>query len=260
MPDLPEPDKAEEDEPAMTADAAAETKRPRSTARRFLPVILLVAGFAAFFLFGLDEYLSYQALVDNRDWLQQQVAEHAAAAFLAYIAVYAVVVAFSIPGGTVMTLAGGFLFGTLLGGSLTVIAATLGSIAVFLAARSAVGGALRAKAGGALDKMEKGFRENALSYLLVLRLVPIFPFFIVNIVPALLGVPLRVYALGTLVGIIPGTFVYASVGAGLGAILDRGETPDFGIIFDPAVLLPLLGLSALALLPVIYRKLKKKAA
>jgi uncharacterized membrane protein YdjX (TVP38/TMEM64 family) len=108
--------------------------------------------------------------------------------------------------------------------------------------------------------MEKGLQENALSYLLVLRLVPIFPFFIVNIVPALLGVPLRIYALGTLVGIIPGTFVYASVGAGLGSILDRGETPDFGIIFDPAVLLPLVALSLLALLPVAYRRFKKKDA
>ncbi len=244
----------------MTTDAAGDTRRSRPAFKRFLPVILLAAGFAAFFLFGLNDYLTYQALVDNRDWLQQQVAEHAVIAFLAYIAVYGVVVAFSIPGGTVMTLAGGFLFGTLLGGSLTVIAATLGSVAVFLAARSAVGGALRAKAGGALDKMEKGFQENALSYLLVLRLVPIFPFFIVNIVPALLGVPLRIYALGTLVGIIPGTFVYASVGAGLGSILDRGETPDFGIIFDPAVLLPLIALSLLALLPVAYRRFKKKDA
>ncbi len=244
----------------MTTDATGDTRRSRPAFKRFLPVILLAAGFAAFFLFGLNDYLTYQALVDNRDWLQQQVAEHAVIAFLAYIAVYGVVVAFSIPGGTVMTLAGGFLFGTLLGGSLTVIAATLGSVAVFLAARSAVGGALRAKAGGALDKMEKGFQENALSYLLVLRLVPIFPFFIVNIVPALLGVPLRIYALGTLVGIIPGTFVYASVGAGLGSILDRGETPDFGIIFDPAVLLPLIALSLLALLPVAYRRFKKKDA
>jgi uncharacterized membrane protein YdjX (TVP38/TMEM64 family) len=244
----------------MTTDAAGDTRRSRPAFKRFLPVILLAAGFAAFFLFGLNDYLTYQALVDNRDWLQQQVAEHAVIAFLAYIAVYGVVVAFSIPGGTVMTLAGGFLFGTLLGGSLTVIAATLGSVAVFLAARSAVGGALRAKAGGALDKMEKGFQENALSYLLVLRLVPIFPFFIVNIVPALLGVSLRIYALGTLVGIIPGTFVYASVGAGLGSILDRGETPDFGIIFDPAVLLPLIALSLLALLPVAYRRFKKKDA
>jgi uncharacterized membrane protein YdjX (TVP38/TMEM64 family) len=260
MPDLPEPEKPEKDRPTMTTDAAGDTRRSRPAFKRFLPVILLAAGFAAFFLFGLNDYLTYQALVDNRDWLQQQVAEHAVIAFLAYIAVYGVVVAFSIPGGTVMTLAGGFLFGTLLGGSLTVIAATLGSVAVFLAARSAVGGALRAKAGGALDKMEKGFQENALSYLLVLRLVPIFPFFIVNIVPALLGVPLRIYALGTLVGIIPGTFVYAFVGAGLGSILDRGETPDFGIIFDPAVLLPLVALSLLALLPVAYRRFKKKDA
>jgi len=228
--------------------------------KRLIPVGILLAGLGGFFALGLDRYLSFQTLVDNRDWLQMQVAENQALTFLAYIVIYALVVAFSIPGGTIMTLAGGFLFGTWIGGSLTVLAATLGSTAVFLAARSALGGALRARAGGYLERMEKGFQENALSYLLVLRLVPIFPFWLVNIVPALLGVPLRIYVIGTLAGIIPGTFVYASVGAGLGSLLDRGETPDFGIIFDPQVLLPLLALAALALLPVGYRYLKNRNA
>jgi uncharacterized membrane protein YdjX (TVP38/TMEM64 family) len=248
-----------------TKSKAGETELPpapkrRLSVKRLIPVGILLTGLVAFFALELDRFLSYQTLVDNRDWLQMQVAENRALTYLAFMAIYAVVIAFSIPGGTIMTLAGGFLFGTWIGGSLTVLAATLGSTAVFLAARSALGGALRARAGGYLDRMEKGFQENALSYLLVLRLVPIFPFWLVNIVPALLGVPLRTYVLGTLAGIIPGTFVYASVGAGLGSLLDRGETPDFGIIFDPQVLLPLLALSALALLPVAYRRFKNRNA
>ncbi len=230
----------------------------RLTPGRLIPVAILLTGLALSYAFGLHEYLSFQTLADNRDWLQAQVRDNQVLTFFSYIAIYAIVVAFSIPGGTIMTLAGGFLFGTWLGGSLTVLAATLGSTAVFLAARSALGGALRARAGGYLDRMEKGFQENALSYLLVLRLVPIFPFWLVNIVPALLGVPLRLYILGTLAGIIPGTFVYASVGAGLGSVLDRGETPDLGIIFDPQVLLPLVALAALAMLPVGYRKWKER--
>ena len=106
--------------------------------------------------------------------------------------------------------------------------------------------------------MEEGFRRDALSYLLVLRLIPIFPFWLVNIVPAFLGVPLRTYVLGTFVGIIPGSFVYASVGNGLGAVFDAGGTPDLGIIFAPAILLPIVGLAVLALLPIVYRRFKAR--
>jgi uncharacterized membrane protein YdjX (TVP38/TMEM64 family) len=106
--------------------------------------------------------------------------------------------------------------------------------------------------------MEEGFRQDALSYLLVLRLIPIFPFWLVNIVPAFLGVPLGTYVLGTFVGIIPGSFVYASVGNGLGAVFDAGGTPDLGIIFEPAILLPIVGLAVLALLPIAYRRFKAR--
>jgi uncharacterized membrane protein YdjX (TVP38/TMEM64 family) len=106
--------------------------------------------------------------------------------------------------------------------------------------------------------MEAGFRENAMSYLLVLRLVPLFPFWLVNLVPAFLGVPLRTYVIGTFFGIMPGTFVYASVGSGLGAILEAGESPDLGIIFKAEILIPLLGLALLALIPVIYKRIKTK--
>jgi uncharacterized membrane protein YdjX (TVP38/TMEM64 family) len=116
---------------------------------------------------------------------------------------------------------------------------------------------LRAKAGPAMRRMEDGFRENALSYLLVLRLVPLFPFWLVNLVPAFLGVPLRTFVIGTFVGIIPGSVVYCLVGSGLGSVFDAGETPDLGIIFEPEILAPIIGLAVLSVIPVVYKHLKR---
>jgi len=139
-----------------------------------------------------------------------------------------------------------------------VVGATAGAVLLFLIARTALGEPLRARAGPWLSKMADGFRADAFNYLLVLRLVPIFPFWLVNLVPALLGVPLSTFALATAIGIVPGSLVYASVGAGLGVVLERGEEPDLGLLFEPAVLLPLLGLAALALLPVAWRRLRAR--
>jgi uncharacterized membrane protein YdjX (TVP38/TMEM64 family) len=153
----------------------------------------------------------------------------------------------------VLTVIGGFVFGTLAATLCVILGATLGAVGLFLAARYAFYDALHAKAGPALRKMEPGFKENALSYLLVLRLVPLFPFWLVNLVPALLDVPLRIYVIATVIGIVPGTFVYASVGNGLGEILAAGKTPDPSLIYDEDVLIPLLGLAFLALLPVLYK-------
>jgi uncharacterized membrane protein YdjX (TVP38/TMEM64 family) len=140
------------------------------------------------------------------------------------------------------------------GTAYTVVGATAGATLLFLAARTALGGTLRARAGPALKRMEAGFKKNALSYLLVLRLVPIFPFWLVNLVPAFLNVPLRVYVIGTFIGIIPGTAVFASIGNGLGALLADCRKPDFGVVFQPTILLPLLALAALALVPVLFRR------
>ena len=222
------------------------------SARRFTPLVVLVAGLAAFFAFGLDDYVSFYALRDHREVLLQFVASHGVRAALLFMACYAVVIAFSIPGGAVMTIAGGFFFGTIAGTVYVVIAATVGATALFLAARTALGDTLRARAGPAMKKMEAGFRKNAL----VLRLVPLFPFWLVNLVPALLGVPLGTYLIATFVGIIPGTFVYVSVGNGLGAVFDAGEMPDLSIVFAPDILIPLVGLALLALVPVAYKKFK----
>jgi uncharacterized membrane protein YdjX (TVP38/TMEM64 family) len=169
-------------------------------------------------------------------------------------------VAFSLPGGAVMSIAGGFLFGTIWGSIYILIGATLGATALFIIAKTALGDVLRAKAGPWLQKMEAGFQENALSYLLVLRLVPLFPFFVVNLVPAFLGVSLATYVLGTFFGIIPGVVVFASVGAGLGSIFDAGEAFSARGILTPQILTALMGLAVLALIPVVYKKIKARSA
>lgn len=242
----------------MVVEPTGESGRLGRPLRRMIPLAVLVLGLLAFFLFDLDRYLSFQALAQHREWLVAEVAAHETLAVVAFVAVYGTAVAFSIPAGAALTVTAGFLFGTALAAAAAVVGATLGAIAVFLAARTALGDLLRAKAGPALLRMEAGFRANAFNYLLVLRLVPLFPFWLVNLVPAFLGVPLRTYVLATFLGIIPGTIVFASLGNGLGAILEAGGTPDLSIVFDPEVLLPILALAALALVPVLYKKMKAR--
>ena len=225
---------------------------------RFAPLAAIGLGLVLFFATGLQRYVTFEALAENRALLLDWAAANRPLAALLYVLVYIVIVAASLPGGAVATLAGGFLFGTFVGGTLAVVGATVGATLLFLAARTALGDALRAKAGPSLARLEAGFRKNALSYLLVLRLVPAFPFFLVNLAPAFLGVSLRVYVIGTFFGILPGTFVFASVGAGLGSVFDRGERPDLGIILSAPVLLPLLALAALALVPVAVARFRKE--
>jgi len=155
---------------------------------------------------------------------------------------------------TVMTVSGGFLFGAVAGTLYAVIGATLGATLLFLIAKTSLGDVLLARAGGRFDRMRRGFADDALSYLLVLRLIPIFPFFLVNLAPAFLGVPLRVYVIATFFGIMPGGFVYALAGAGIGSVLDRGGAVTVGGILTPQILGALFGLALLAMLPVIYRR------
>lgn len=234
-------------------ETASGNRRP-GMLRRFLPLLVLAAGLGAFFALGLDRYVTLDTLRDNRQALSAWVAENWALAAFVYVLAYIVMVAFSLPGALVATLTGGFLFGTVFGGLLTVLGATIGATAIFLAAKTALGDMLREKAGPRLRKLEEGFGRNAFSYMLVLRLVPIFPFFLVNLAPAFLGVSLGTYVLSTFLGIIPGTFVFASLGNGLGAVFDAGRDPDLGLIFEPEILGPILALAALALVPVIYRR------
>jgi uncharacterized membrane protein YdjX (TVP38/TMEM64 family) len=226
--------------------------------KRVLPVLILLAGIAAFFGLGVHNYVTFDALRQHRGELMAFVAGMPVMAALLYLLVYAGVIAFSLPGGAVLTLTGGFLFGNLLGTALTVVAATIGATLLFVAARTALGDVLRAKAGPFLARMEEGFKENALSYMLVLRLIPAFPFFVVNLVPAFLGVPLRTYVIGTFLGIIPGTFVFSSIGAGLGSIFDSMQEFTLMGALTPQVLTALIGLAVLSLVPIAYKKLKAR--
>lgn len=240
----------------MIAPSPGAGSRSR-TAWRLALVAALVAGFGAFFAFGLDEYLSYAALRAHRAELGELVAARPLAAGLCYVLIYAVAVALSVPGGALMTIAGGFLFGSIVATALTVVGATAGAAAIFLIAKTALGDPLRARAGPWLKRTEEGFRADALNYLLVLRLVPLFPFFVVNVVPAFLGVSLRTYVIGTFFGIIPGTFVFASVGAGLGSVLESSAEFQASSVLTTEVVVALVGLAVLALVPVVYRRWRR---
>jgi uncharacterized membrane protein YdjX (TVP38/TMEM64 family) len=236
-----------------------EAKRSGPPAwRRWLPLAGLFVLSLGAYLFLRSRGIGFDSLAQHRAWMMSQVEAHGLLAGLVLFGTYVAVTALSLPLGSVLTLFAGFLFGTVEATLWVVAGATLGSIVVFLAARGALRETLAARAGPWLKRMERGFREDALSYLLVLRLLPIFPFWLVNLVPALLNVPFGTYVLATALGIIPGTIVFASLGSGLGAVLDRGETPDLSILLDPALLLPLLGLCLLALLPVAVKRWRRK--
>ena len=244
----------------MSRPESSEGRTKKFTLRRIAPLAVIGAALIAFFAFGLDDYVSFAMLKEHREVLSGFVGANGVLAALLFVVLYAVAIAVSLPGGAVLTITGGFLFGSLFGTIYVIVGATLGATGLFLAARTALGEPLRARAGPSLQRMEQGFRDNALSYLLFLRLIPLFPFWLVNLVPAFLGVPLRTYVVGTVIGIIPGTFVYASVGNGVGALFDAGEMPDIGIIFKPDILTPIVGLAVLALLPIAYKKFKRNRA
>jgi uncharacterized membrane protein YdjX (TVP38/TMEM64 family) len=231
-----------------------------STLRRYLPVAILLLGLVLFWLLSLSRHFSFDMISRNHAELTAWVAANGGLAALGFVLGYAIAIAFSLPIGMLVTPLAGYLFGPWLGAVLAIIGATLGAIAVFLAARTAFYDLFHARAGAALARFEEGFRRDSFSYLLFLRLVPIFPFWLVNIVPALLGMRLDRFALATLIGIVPGCIVYSSVGAGFGVLIDRGEMPDLGVIFQAPILLPLLGLAVLALVPVVYARLRSRKA
>jgi uncharacterized membrane protein YdjX (TVP38/TMEM64 family) len=229
-----------------------------------LRLLAIAAGIAAVVvalkLTGTLDYLSFAELARNRGWLVGRVQELGFAAPIVFVLVYALCTTFSLPTGLLLSTLSGFLFGTWLGGLVNVVGATLGATLIFLAARTVLGDLLRARAGPFLRKLETGFREDELSYMLVLRLVPLFPFWLVNLAPAFLGVRLSTFVIGTLVGIIPAAWVFASVGTGLGAILDSGGTPDGSALLEPRVLLSIIGLVVLVLIPVIYKRFRRTSS
>lgn len=231
----------------------------RSAWLKRAPLILILIAALLGAVFFRDQ-LSFEALARNREALLAFRDTHYLSAVLLFVAAYVAIVTFSLPGATVATLTGGFLFGLFPGVLYNVIAATLGAILIFLAARSGFGDRFSAKlrdGGGAAARLMAGIRENEWSVLFLMRLVPVVPFFLANLIPAFTGTRPSVYAITTFLGIIPGALVFTSVGAGLGEVFASGQTPDLGVLFTPPVLLPILGLAALAALPMVLKALKK---
>jgi uncharacterized membrane protein YdjX (TVP38/TMEM64 family) len=228
--------------------------------RRFWPIVLLLAAIAAAWASGLTRQLGWDALGRNQAVLGAWVASHPIVAPSLYLLIYAGAVLLSLPESAVITVAGGLLFGTLCGGTLAVLGSSAGAIALFLAVRYHLADAIATRRGRFLDAVRLGLRRDGFSYLLAVRLVPAFPFWLVNLAAALSGMRLLPYAAATVVGIMPATFVYASIGAGLGGVLSAGGTPDLAVMFSPRILGPLLGLAALSLLPVAWRRWKRSGA
>jgi len=223
--------------------------------RRFIPLGLLILAGLVFLALGGHRYLTLAALAENRGWLCALVGRAKAKAAFAFIAGYAGLTAISVPGAALFTIAGGFLFGAWLGTVYALIGATIGATIVFLAARAGLAG-IASRAGPLAQRLEMGFRRNGLNYLLVLRLIPIFPFWLVNLVAGATGLRLWIYVVGTFIGMIPVSFVYSSLGNGLGSVVEQGQPAGAAILLRPEVGLPILALAVLALLPVLYRYLR----
>jgi len=215
---------------------------------------LLLGLLGLFFYLNLYRYLSFDSLKMHRAILVDWTHQHFFQAILGFMLIYTVAVAISIPGAAFLTILSGFLFGPLIGSIIVVIAATLGAYIVFIAVELAFHDWVEKKAAKWLQSMKQGFQDNAFSYLLFLRLVPVFPFWLINIVPALLGMSKRIFITATFIGIIPGSFVYTLVGNGLGHVFDANKIPTLSIIFEPEILIPILALAVLSLVPVAYKR------
>jgi uncharacterized membrane protein YdjX (TVP38/TMEM64 family) len=243
----------------------------RGLLRSWTPLIVICAIMVVAVAAGMHRQVTLENVVLLHDRFHRVLADHPVASVAAYIAVYIAAAALSLPGCPLVTAAGGLLFGWLVGGIASVIGATAGATILFLIARSAIGGALGGRSAPWLTKLRRGFSDDALSYLLFLRLVPAFPFWFVNVAPAILGVPLKTFVLGTFLGIIPATFAFASAGAGLESVIlaakadfarcvaEKGSEAcrlgiHMGSLVTSELLLALLLLGVVALIPVALRK------
>ena len=235
------------------AAAASKLSRARLALLVAIPTVAVILVAA-----GITDYVSLERLNANRAELQAFVAENRMLAVLMFAGLYFAGVALSIPGWGLLTVAGGFLFGPALGTVIVVLSASAGGSVLFVAARYAFGDMLRAQAAPALRNLEAGFNENAFSYLLALRLIPTLPFFLTTLGAAYLGMPFRTFILASTLGIIPGTIVYATLGAGLRDALEVSVVDPLAAMREPTVIGGLLGLVLLALLPVAYKKFKRK--
>lgn len=258
-------------EPEMAAtDENAKPAPPGGLAlvRRFAPVLVIMAGLAFGYLQNWHHYLSLSMLVESRDMLRAYVENNLLLAALGYMFIYIVAVAFSFPGASLLTIGGGFMFGWQLGGILTAIAAPIGATIIYLVAKSAVGDFLvemmKKKAGKRIKQLAEGFEEDAFNYLLIIRLAPIFPFWVINIAPAIFNVPLRTYFTATALGILPGTFAYAFLGEGIDSVIEAqqaaGTELQVSHLVTPEITLAFVFLAVVALIPTIVKKVKASRA
>ncbi len=227
---------------------------------RAIPLLLILCV-AVVGAFALDDYISFETLRDNRETLLAFRDQNYVSLALLFVAVYIVIVAFSLPGAAVASVTGGFLFGLVNGTLLNVFSATIGAAAIFLAARWGLGANLAQRietSKGTIGKLKDGLREHEISVLFLLRLVPVVPFFVANLLPAMVGVKFRNFLWTTALGIIPGAIVYTWIGVGLGAVFDRGESPDLSLLWEPYVIGPILGLCLIAGLPIVLKSLRDR--
>ena len=230
--------------------------------RRHVPLILIATVAVAGAVF-LPDWLSFDALSRHRNTLLAFRDAQFGLTVLIFCASYTAIVAMSLPGATVATLTGGFLFGLFPGVLFNVVSAGTGAVLVFMAARAGLGADVSAQIaarGGAAARLQAALHRNVWSALLIMRLIPILPFFLCNLLPAFAGVRLWPFAATTFAGILPAGLIFTSIGAGLGEVFANGGTPDLGVIFTPAVLLPLVGLAALSALPALMRAFGRKEA
>ncbi|MFZ1815599.1 MAG: VTT domain-containing protein [Rhizobiaceae bacterium] len=240
------------------------------TIRRLAAPVILVLALLFAWMGGLFDYFSLSSLIMHRFALAHSVAGNLPLALATYFAIYALLVAISFPGASLLTLAAGFLFGGVLGGAVTVFAATTGAALIFLVARSSFGEFLGNRAGPFVSRLVDGFNKDAFNYLLTLRLTPVFPFWVVNIVPALLNMKLGPYVLATFLGIIPGTFAYSYIGAGLDSVITAQEkanpgcgaagtcTIDPGSLVTREIILAMVGLAIVSILPVVLKRVRAR--
>ena len=247
-------------------EVTADTKPGSSKLKKFLPLIIIAAGFAIAYFMGWTKYLNPQLLVENADYLQNLVQENFLLVLIGFIALYAVLTVFMLP-ASILTVASGFLFGTLVGAPAVVLGATIGACALFIAAKTSLQETLKGVAGPFIEKMEKEYNESPFSYLFTLRLIPVFPFAVANIAPALLGAKFKDYLITTAIGIIPGTVAYSLIGNGLReTIKSAGANTDeinVGALMGETFInmLPAFGMLILvALIPVFYKKFIKKSS
>ena len=226
--------------------------------KKLIPLFMIILVIIGFYIFGLERFFSFSFLQEYHSSLRKAVSEQYFLFLVGFSLTYIIVTATSLPIAAFLTILGGFLFGPFISLIVVTLSATFGTTLLFLIIKSNFGEMFQQMGTPWIKKMEKGFQEDAFFYLLSIRLVPIFPFWAVTIAAALLEMRLKAFFLATLIGIIPGAFVYALVGNGLDALLSQGKTPDLTIIFDPEIFLPLCGLALLSLLPILYKHRKRK--